>query len=160
RLTIVWEPFAVPWRFPLEDERWFAPTARLPNQFFVPGGVPPCPCEATIVQQARNSPAPARQFDNGNLGARFSGRLGTTDFAVVSFDGYDPTPSFSVAARLDSASIPSAAQAVPVTAMTALEPAYRRFRSLGADAATPIGPLTVRAEAAWRFRRPYPFALN
>ncbi|HZR71112.1 MAG TPA: DUF1302 family protein [Burkholderiales bacterium] len=160
RFTIAWEPIAVPWRFPLAEERWFAPAARVTPRLSV-GELEgtPCPCDVAVEQTLRNAPPPARQFDNGNLGARFSARLGETDVALVYYDGFDPAPNFSVPVRVAVGEAEPGA-VVPVTAFTQLVPAYRRFRSLGADAATPVGPLTVRAEAAWRFRRPYPSAVQ
>jgi Protein of unknown function (DUF1302) len=161
RFTLAWVPFAVPWRYPLDDERWFAPSARARDQLSV-AALPntPCPCDVTVEQQLANSPAPARQLDNGNLGVRFSGRFGSTDFALVYFDGYDPAPNFSVPIRLVGDPVPPPGEPFTTTAQTQLRPAYRRFRSIGADAATPLGPFTIRAEAAWRFRRPYPFAVE
>jgi hypothetical protein len=158
--TLVWEPIDVPWRFPLAAERWFAPAARAGGAFAV-GAVPgtPCPCDVAVDQRLRNAPAPARRFDNGNLGLRLAGRTRGTDWALAWFDGYDPAPNFSVPVRLVPGA-PDGAGSLPVTAATELRPAYRRFRSIGADAARPFGAFTVRAEAAWRFRRPYPFAVD
>lgn len=156
RLTVVWEPIDVPWRFPLTRERWFAPAAR-PAPSLQAGALPdtPCPCDVTVTQQVQNSPAPGRTIGKGNLGIRLSGRSGEADWAVVFFEGFDPTPNFSVPIRV----VPSPTQSRPgvleATAETRLRPAYRRFQSLGADGAMPIGAFTARAEAAWRFRRPY-----
>jgi hypothetical protein len=41
-----------------------------------------------------------------------------------------------------------------------LKPDYQRFRSLGFDLETALGGFTVRAEGAFKFRRPYSFDLN
>jgi hypothetical protein len=112
----------------------------------------------SVEQTLRNADPPARRFDYGNLGLRLAGRLGETDFAIVYYDGYDVAPNFSVPISL--AFTPGSGAPLPVVADTELVPAYRRFRSIGADAATPIGPFTARAEGAFRFRRPYPFAVT
>lgn len=161
RFTLVWEPIDVPWRFPLADERWFAPAARSSPRLSVGEAAgTPCPCDIAVNQQLVNSSPPARRFDNGNLGMRMSGRTADTDWALVYFDGYDPTPNFNVPVRVVLGPSAPPGQPQPVTAFTQLKPAYQRFRSLGADAARPFGAFTVRTEAAWRFRRPYPFAVS
>ncbi|MFM8410178.1 MAG: hypothetical protein ACKOCT_07855 [Alphaproteobacteria bacterium] len=158
--TLVWEPIDVPWRFPLSRERWFAPAAQTTGSVSV-GPVPgtPCPCDVTVEQALRNGSPPSRRFDDGNVGLRLACRTRGADWAVSFFDGYDPTPNFDVPVRL-SPGRPGTGAALPVTAETWLVPAYRRFRSLGADGARAFGPFTVRAEAAFRFRRPWPFAVD
>lgn len=158
--TLVWEPIAVPWRFPLSRERWFAPAALAAGEVSV-GAVPgtPCPCDVAVEQQLRNGSPPSRAFDDGNVGLRLAGRTRGTDWALTWFDGYDPAPNFDVPVRL-RAETAAGAGALPLAAETSLVPAYRRFRSLGADGARSIGPFTVRAEAAFRFRRPWPFAVD
>lgn len=159
-LTLAWEPIAVPWRFPLSRERWFAPAALASGSVSV-GALPgtPCPCDVSVEQALRNAPPPSRRFDDGNVGLRFAGRTRGADWAVAWFDGYDPTPNFDVPVRLRPG-LPGAPGATPVAAETTLVPAYRRFRSIGADGARAFGPFTVRAEAAFRFRRPWPFAVD
>jgi hypothetical protein len=160
RLTLVWEPIAVPWLFPLDEERWFPPVAASLGDFTVPAtdGLP-CPCQVHVDSRLRSSSPPARRFDNGNLGFRVSARSGPLDWALVYFDGFDPTPNFDVPIRLD-VKMGDLATPVPVTAFTELRPSYQRYRAIGADGALPLGAATIRAEAAWKFRRPYSFALK
>ena len=162
-LTLAWEPIAVPWRFPLSRERWFAPAALAAGSVSV-GPVPgtPCPCDVSVEQTLRNGPPPARRFENGNVGLRFAGRTRGADWAVAFFDGVDPTPNFDVPVRLrpGALGLPGAGTPLPVAAETSLVPAYRRFQSIGADGARAFGPFTVRAEAAFRFGRPWPFAVD
>lgn len=159
RVTLVWEPIDVPWLFPLEDERWFPPAAGPEGALFIPmldDVTPdPCPCLVSVEQTPRNSDPPARRFDNGNLGLRISGRTAGVDWSVVYFDGFDPTPAFTVPVRLALTDDPSTADVFEATALTELRPAYRRYRSIGADASAVFGPITTRFEAAWRFRRPW-----
>lgn len=161
RLTLVWEPIDVPWQFPLDQERWFPPVAKSPNQVAV-GSLPdtPCPCLIHVDNQLRSSSPPARRFDNGNLGVRISGRARELDWALVYFDGYDTAPNFDVPVKLDLTRDDPTTRTFEATALTELRPSYQRTRALGADGAIPFGAATVRAEAAWKFRRPYPFAVS
>jgi len=156
RVQLVWQPIAVPWLFPERDERWFPPAAETGDELFVPA-LPdvtpdPCPCTLRVEQELVS----ARRFDNGNLGFRVAGRTAGVDWSAMYFDGYDPAPSFTVPVRLALGDDPTTPGTFEATALTQLRPAYRRFRSIGADASRVFGPLTTRFEAAWRFRRPYP----
>jgi hypothetical protein len=146
RITLVWEPIDVPWLFPEQDERWFPPAAQTGSDLFVPdlsgstlNGKPfnPCPCLVHITQQVRNSPAPARRFDNGNVGLRLSGRSAGVDWSAVYFDGYDPAASFTVPVTLSLDGSSGTPGERGATANTQLQPAYRRYRALGADASAP-----------------------
>jgi hypothetical protein len=161
RFTLVWEPIDVPWLFPLDQERWFPPVAKAPEQVAV-GSLPntPCPCLIKVDSTLRSSSPPARRFDNGNLGIRFSGRTRELDWALVYFDGFDTAPNFDVPVKLDLSGDNPATRTVEGTALTELRPSYQRYRALGADGAIPFGAATIRAEAAWKFRRPYPFPVS
>lgn len=160
RLTLVWQPIAVPWLFPEADERWFPPAAEtgppLPISSLIVDNQEICPCLVDVQQELRNSRAPARRFDNGNLGFRVSGRSAGVDWSAVYFDGYDPAASFQVPVRLELGDPAATPGVLSATALTQLRPAYRRYRSLGADASAVLGGFTTRFEAAWRWRRPYP----
>ncbi|MBY0275987.1 hypothetical protein K2Z84_11625 [Candidatus Binatia bacterium] len=160
RVTLVWEPIAVPWLFPEADERWFPPAAETgpPLQIgsLTVNDREICPCVVDIDQEIRNSSAPARRFDNGNVALRVAGRSGGVDWSAMFFDGYDPAANFSVPVRLDLSNAGAIPGVLSATALTQLRPAYRRFQSIGADASSAFGGFTTRFEAAWRFRRPYP----
>lgn len=163
RVTLVWEPIGVPWLFPEQDERWFPPAAATRADLPVMSlggallnGKDPCPCLIHITQQLRNSPPPARRFDNGNVALRLSGRSSGVDWSAVYFDGFDPAASFTVPVHLALDGGAGTPGMFGATAQTQLKPAYLRYRSLGADASAVFGGLTTRFEAAWRFRRPYP----
>ena len=160
RVTLVWQPIAVPWLFPEADERWFPPAAETgpPLQIadLVVGGTQICPCVVDIDQEVRNSSAPARRFDNGNVALRVAGRSAGVDWSAMFFDGYDPAANFTVPVALDLSDANVTPGVLTATARTQLKPAYRRFQSIGADASSVFGGLTTRFEAAWRFRRPYP----
>lgn len=160
RVTLVWQPIAVPWLFPEQDERWFPPAARTGPPLSIASletdGEELCPCVVDVEQELRNSPAPARRFDNGNVGLRVSGRSSGVDWSAVYFDGYDPAASFTVPVRLELGGTGGTPGVLNATALTQLRPAYLRYQSIGADASSVFGGLTTRFEAAWRFRRPYP----
>jgi len=160
RLTLVWQPIAVPWLFPEEDERWFPPAAETGPPLEIPSlivdGRDICPCVVDVQQEVKNSNAPARRFDNGNVGFRVSGRSAGVDWSGVFFDGYDPAASFSVPVTLDLSDADVTPGVLTAIANTELRPAYRRYQSLGADASAVLGGFTTRFEAAWRWRRPYP----
>lgn len=160
RVTLVWEPVAVPWLFPEQDERWFPPAAETgpPLQIgsLTVNDREICPCVVDIDQEIRNSPAPARRFDNGNVALRVAGRSAGVDWSAMFFDGYDPAANFAVPVALDLSNAGATPGVLTATARTQLRPAYRRFQSLGADASSVFGGFTTRFEAAWRFRRPYP----
>lgn len=163
RVTLVWEPIDVPWLFPEQDERWFAPAAATGSDLAIANlggallnGKDPCPCLIHITQQLRNAPPPARRFDNGNVALRLSGRSAGVDWSAVYYDGFDPAANFVVPVRLALDGGSGTPGVFGATAQTQLEPAYLRYRSIGTDASAVFGGLTTRFEAAWRFRRPYP----
>jgi hypothetical protein len=149
----------VPWRFPLLTERWYPPAGLADPLLLVPEqpGLP-CPCRISVAQEARNSSAPARRFDNGNLGLQLSARTAGVDWSVVFFDGYDPGPAFLIPIRLELDPDPVAGAVG--TAFTQVRPAYERFQAIGADFSFAADAFTVRGEANWRFRRPYSIDLS
>lgn len=161
RLTFVWVPFVVPWRFPLEDERWFAPAARVSQNINVGASVDPrCPCSFLVDQTVGNVGAPARTFDNGGFGIRYTARSYEVDWAITYYDGFDSTPSFDLKLQIDPVVRDDVPDVLETNLDVRLRPAFERYRSLGADFETAIGAVTVRGEGAFRFRRPYSFDLR
>jgi hypothetical protein len=157
RVSLVWQPFAVPWRYPLTDERWFAPALRAPATIVL-GAIPgtPCPCDLALDQSVRNTAPPVRSLNNGNVGLRLSARSAGVDWDLVYFNGYDPQPNFSVAVQLhEMASVGE----VGLSADVVVQPAYERFQSLGGGAAFEAGDFTWRTELAYRSDRPWPMTL-
>ncbi|MBM4267951.1 MAG: hypothetical protein FJ144_15290 [Deltaproteobacteria bacterium] len=153
RFTLVWQPIAVPWRFPLLDERWYPPTG-IADPFLATDD-PKIPCPPTapcpITQTVENVSAPARTFDNGNVGVQIGGRSAGADWSLVFWDGFDTSPAFQVPIRVDLSTS---------TINTKLQPAYQRFQAIGGDFALASGGFTFRGEANWRFRKPYPMDLS
>jgi hypothetical protein len=161
RISLVWQPIAVPWRYPLLDERWFAPAARAqPSLELSQQQFPICPCSVMIDQAATNASPPARRFDNGNVGLRMSGRIEDARVSLMLFDGFDPTPSFEVPIRVRELDDTDASPTRAFLADTELKPAYVRYTSLGGDASFSIADWSVRAEVAFKFGRPYSFELS
>lgn len=159
--TLVWQPVAVPWRFPLLAERWYPPTGRAAPFLDIPWSedFPTCPCRIAIEQETAGAAAPARRFDNGNVAVRLAARLGPVDWSVMFWDGYDTQPAFEVPIQL-SLGAPGASGPTVGVAATQIRPAYRRFQAIGTDFALGIGRFTVRGEANWRFRKPYAMDLS
>ena len=154
RATLVWQPIAVPWRYPLTAERWFAPAARAAPTITV-GQLPDrqCPCTFPVTQGTQNSAAPARRFDNGNVGMRLSGRTDRVDWNVMFWNGFDPTPAFDLDVQ-----VVGELGAEIIT--TQLRPAYARVWSIGADAATALEEWSLRGEVAFKSGRPWSFELS
>ncbi len=159
--TLVWQPISVPWRYPLLGERWYPPTGTATPFVDIPASddFPTCPCRIAIEQETVNSSAPARTFDNGNVALRLGATVAEVDWSVMFFDGYDTSPAFDVPIRL-SLGGPGASGGIDGVADTQVRPAYRRFQAVGTDFALAVDRFTVRGEANWRFRRPYPMDLS
>lgn len=145
RLTLVWQPIDVPWRFPLLGERWYPPAGRTRSTFTFDG------VTLDVTQRTRNAPPPARRFDNGNVGVRLAVSGGAVDWALTFIDGFDTQPSFAVPIRLR---FPAGAP-LPVVD-TEIMPAYRRVVTVGADFELTWEGLAMRGEVAWRARQPQP----
>ena len=154
RLTLVWAPIYVPFFFPDQDERWYPPLARVPEETQAMGFT------ATNSGRVRNAPVPARSLDNGSWAARFSGLIGGADFALYYFEGFDPAPTFDADAtgfvRLNVLN----PQLFDVRSEVEIFPSFHRIRSFGADLAYRAFDATLRIEGAYVFDRAYPRSIN
>jgi hypothetical protein len=137
RVTAVWVPIHVPFRFPQKRERWFPPLAIPPRTFRDEGRIP----LGLAVENRNEGP---RGLDDGNVALRVSGLLADVDWALYYFDGFDPLPLFNVHAR----------EAGPELEVVET-PAFRRFRAGGADLAWAVAGLSLRAEVSYQERRPF-----
>jgi hypothetical protein len=132
----VWVPVFVPYRLPMPDERWsgsslastFAQTA--PNAKLTP----------------QEPELPERTLENGSLGARMK-HTGSTEWAVDLFHGYDTRPVFKATAL----SIIPKGSAIEIN--PGYVPDFHKIDVIGVDAATAMGALSLRAEAAYAFNR-------
>lgn len=174
RLTAVWVPKYVPYRFPLADcvvqngvsrcdaERWFPPAAVPTTTFFVPAGIIPInggfnPAFSVPVGfGVSNTGSPAWRMENSDIGLRYSGLTHDVDFAVYYYHGFDPQPAFNLAAVATGQPDPASPLHVKnLAASTTLTPNFQQINSGGADAAYNFDRFTVRAEGAYLNGRPF-----
>jgi hypothetical protein len=119
----------------MPDERWSGGSIasalnRVPN--------------ADIV--VREPDLPERSLENGNFGMRMK-YLGTVEWTLNLFHGYDPRPVFKT----------TALSIVPSDGSIIIDPGYvpdfHRISTTGIDAALVLGGLSLRAEIAYIFNR-------
>jgi hypothetical protein len=168
RLTAVWVPRYLPYRFPnagcdlrggtsrCEVERWYPPAGLPPPTFQVPAGVIELPdgspnpaFDVPLQFRTSNGSLPAFRFDNSQLGLRYSAIAAGVDFAVYYFHGFDRQPAFLLTAE-------AFAPVDELTGLTVLEPVFREVDAWGFDLAYAFPWLTVRGE--WAFVRGRPFS--
>lgn len=173
RLTAVWVPRYVPFRFPLAAcdvaggrsqchvERWFPPAALPPTSFSVPlpGGGAPSGVSVPLGFRTHNAPLPAARLENSEIGLRYSGNVRDLDLAFYYFHGYDPEPAFDLTAeafgRPDPRSPGNPLRLKDLFGITTLSPRFHQIDSWGADFAFAAGRFSVRAEAAVVRGRPF-----
>jgi hypothetical protein len=156
KLTLIWIPQYLPFRFARPGERWFPPAGVPPDTFSVPAGVFPLPdgagnppFDVPVGFRARNVSPPSFRPQNSGYGARFGAFSRGVDFAFYYYHGFDSQPAFELLA--EAIAEPSAGGPLPfaVEAETELRPVFRRIDAWAADAAYVWGPFTMRAEAAF-----------
>jgi hypothetical protein len=171
RLTAVWVPKYVPYRFSVAQcdvqgttshcniERWFPPAAVPPTTFTVllPPGSPVPAVTVPLSFRTNNRAPPAWRFENSEIGLRYAALVHDADVAFYYFHGFDSQPAFLLTAT--ALGEPSATGPLPVenlTGATVLSPDFKQINSWGADAAYAIDRFTVRAEGAFVQGRPFP----
>jgi hypothetical protein len=156
KLTLIWIPQYLPFRFSRPNERWFPPAAVPPDTFSVPAGIfelpngqPNPPFDVPVGFRVHNSPPPSFRPQNSGYGARFGGFSHGVDFAFYYYHGFDSQPAFQLLA--EALAEPATLPPFPFTiaAETELRPVFRRIDAWAADAAYAWGPFTMRAEAAF-----------
>jgi len=123
---LVWAPWFVPYRLPEPGSRW-ALTRAVPESTAAP-------LEPDL---------PARTLDNGAFGLRIQ-RLGEIEGALNLFHGIDPRPI------LGTRSLPTLAAGGSTVGVA---PAFHPITAVEMDAATVLGPVSLRGEAAWTGNR-------
>jgi hypothetical protein len=178
RLTAVWLPRYLPYRFPLADcsvqgntshcdaERWFPPAAIPVSNFLVPAGLvtlpdgSPSPAfNVPLSYQVHNGALPAWRLSNSEIGLRYSALVHDIDLALYYFHGYDVEPAFNLTATVFGQPDPSPTNPVHVKDLsggTTLSPTFHRIDSWGSDFAYAFGPFTMRGEGAFVSGRPFP----
>jgi len=176
RLTAVWVPKYIPYRFPLADcvvqngvsrcdvERWFPPAAVPTTTFNVPAGVIPInggynpAFSVPLGFTVRNSSPPAFRMENSDIGLRYSALTHDVDFALYYYHGFDPQPAFNLTATATGQPDTNPANPLHVkdlAAVTTVTPNFQQIDSWGGDAAYAFDRFTVRAEGAFLRNRPF-----
>jgi hypothetical protein len=145
RLTLIWIPQYVPFRFPLLGERWFPPAATTPKRFPI-AGLGTIPVDEVLV----NASPPSFRMDNAGYAARASAFSGGVDYALCYYHGFDRAPAFSLSAL--AFSDPTLQN---LRAETRLAPVFRTIDMVGGDAAYSWNAFTFRGEAAFINGRPF-----
>jgi hypothetical protein len=157
RATLVWVPIAVPPRLGLAQERWFPTSTTPPSQVTIPpkqlGGFAasfphglPIPVDFGTLNHR-----PPRGLDDGGIGFRLGGTWRESDWDLYHYTGPETGPDCDLRVYLrHPPGLP-----FPVTAVSRLRQAHDVIHMTGADAATVLGGLTLRAEAAYFDDRPY-----
>ena len=106
RLTLVWIPQYIPFRFPRLGERWFPPAAVPPDTFpcrrdlALPDGRPNPAFDVPLGLRVRQRLGRRRfRMDNAGYGARFSALAGGVDYALYYYHGFDAQPAFELTAE-------------------------------------------------------------
>jgi hypothetical protein len=164
RLTAVWVPRYVPFRFPTarcelrggasrcDVERWFPPAAVAPTTFTVslPPGSPMPSVTVPVAFHARNTAPPAWRFENSEIGLRYSALIRDADVALYYFHGFDAQPAFLLSAEALGQPDPSSPLGVKdLSGDTTLTPDFQQIDAWGADGAYAIDRVTVRGEGAF-----------
>jgi len=121
----------------LGREEWSTQLVWAP--WLVPYRLPDAGSRWAVTATELEPDLPARTLANGALGARVQ-RLGEIEGALTLFHGFDPRPVFGVRAGDNGLE--------PV-------PAFHRITSVGLDASAVVGPVSLRAEAAWTGNRTF-----
>jgi hypothetical protein len=177
RLTAVWVPQYVPYRFPLAQcdvhgtstacdvERWFPPAAVPPTTFSAPPNTIPlgngmfAPAfTVPIGFRVRNVPSPSWRFENNEIGLRYSALIRDVDLALYYFHGFDPQPAFNLTATAFGQLDPDPNNPLHLknlSAVTTLSPEFHHIDAWGADFAYAFDRFTVRGEGAYVRGRPF-----
>lgn len=151
RLTVVWIPQYVPFRFPEQGERWFPPAGVPPSVFSISTGEGNPAFEIPLGFATRNTDPPGFSMEDAGYAARFSGYSRGVDYALYYYHGFDFQPAF----RLTAEALADPTNPASITADTQLTPVFRNVDAWGFDAAFTWGDFTVRSEAAYVRGRPF-----
>lgn len=176
RITAVWVPRYVPYRFPIAScdvrgdvsrcdlERWFPPAAVPDNTFAVPAGIIDLngvtnPAFAVPVGfHTRNASPPAFRLENSEIGLRYAALVREADVALYYFHGFDPQPAFRLTAEATGQRDLDPTNPLHIqrlAAATTLTPDFEQIDAWGADIAYPFDRFTVRGEGAFVRGRPF-----
>ncbi|MFI5395869.1 MAG: DUF1302 family protein [Candidatus Binatia bacterium] len=172
RLTAVWVPKYIPYRFPLAScqvqdggsqcavERWFPPAGVPPTAFVLPlpAGSPIPSLTVPLGFRTENASPPAWRFENSEIGLRYSALVRDVDLALYYFHGFDAQPAFRLSAKAfgqPDTTPPLYVAPGTLFGVTTLSPAFHQIDSWGADLAYALGRFSVRGEGAFIRGRPF-----
>lgn len=134
-MDAVWVPVFVPYRLPLNTERW-SPFTQINAR------VKDYPVEILTT----DADLPSRNIASGSGGLRLQ-KTGILDWGITMFHGYDPRPVIKATQLV----------AAPVNGQIVIDPGaaadFHKMSSIGTDAAFVTGNWSLRAEAAYAFGR-------
>ncbi len=153
RFALAWIPWAVPSRLPLALERWFPPAiAEVPLAPCIPvAGVPArdgCAADTIRVRATFGTlnAGPPHALRDGGVAARLSGTWRGADLELTHYTGPETGPN----AKLQIVAFNTGTAMEPrVRASVRLAQEHSVMHMTGGAAAFPVGPFTLRAEAAW-----------
>jgi hypothetical protein len=154
RASLIWVPFAVPPRLALIEERWFPSSIVVPDTVTIPAKVlaqAGLPGPLTLpVNLATQNHSPPRTFDAGGVGFRLGGTWWGSDWDIYHYTGPETGPDLDLRPELVLSLTPPSGHVD-----SRLRQAHDTMHMTGFDFASPIGAVTVRAEAAFFQDRPY-----
>ena len=154
RLSVIWVPVPIPFRFPLPGERWFPPAANVPATVAIPPGYlgPHLP-GADIVAgfSAQNAPV-GQRLSSGAVGVRWSAVSAGVDWALYFYNGRETAPAFDLSTAIRLAS-QQGRDVLALDGNAVIRPRYGGIWLTGADAAFQFLGITARAEAGYGSNR-------
>lgn len=151
RITLVWIPQYVPFRFPESGERWFPPAGIPPSVFNFPTGEGNPTYQIPLAFDTRNTGAPSFRMENAGYAARLSGFSRGIDYAFYYYHGFDSQPAFLLTAE----ALANPQDISDIVATTELAPVFRTIDLWGLDGAFAWSDFTMRGEAAYVRGRPF-----
>jgi len=174
RLTAVWVPQYVPYRFSLARcdvqgsqslcnvERWYPPAGVPPTEFNVPAGIvdlhgrPNPAFHAPLAFRTVNGSTPSWRLENNEIGLRYSGIVREADVALYYFHGFDTQPAFDLTAEaFGKADSSNPIGVTDLRGVTTVTPGFRHIDSWGGDFAYALDRFTIRGEGAFVRGRPF-----
>jgi len=170
RATLVWVPFPIPPRFPLQDERWFPAAYQVPPTTFIPGSDfgPQVPDILTSNEFSTANNPPVWQIDQGAIGLRLTGLWHETDWDLYYYNGPETAPAFAFNTLLSAPDPTQFARCIlggvpapcQLNADVSLHPINGRIQLGGADAAFESHGFTFRTEGAFSTDRFVPRSVS
>jgi len=162
RLGVGWIPWAVPPRLPLALERWFPPTisdiplnpcvtvdVTLNGMLFpIEGGQDGCGNRTRVrANFGTLNAGPPHALEDGGIAARLAGTWRGVDLELSHYTGPETSPNATL--QIIAFNKGTMKDLVDLRADVRLAQAHSTMHMTGAAAGFPVGPFTLRAEAAW-----------